>query len=72
MPKSLRQNDRGGDDRTGQRAAPRLIDASDAGDADGAQFAFMPETTAAIHRQKIIHRLRRFSQIILAEKKSSL
>ena len=50
MPKSLGQNDCGGDDRAGQGTATGLIDASDAGDADRAQFLFVTESAAPIHR----------------------
>ncbi len=49
VPKSLRQNDRGGDNWTGQGAAPGFIDPCDAGDTDGAQFLFVTESTAPIH-----------------------
>ena len=49
MPKSFRQNDCGGDDWTGQGAAPRLIDPCDTGDTNRAQFFFVTESAAPIH-----------------------
>jgi hypothetical protein len=49
MPKSLRQNDCGGDDWAGQGAAPGFIDPCDAGNTDGAQFLFVTKSTAPIH-----------------------
>jgi len=49
MPKSLRQNDCGSDDWTGQGAAPGFIDPCDAGDTDGAQFLFVTKSAAPIH-----------------------
>jgi hypothetical protein len=56
MPKSFRKDDRRRDDRAGQRAASRFIDARDRGDTERAQSAFIAETTAAIHRGKILKR----------------
>jgi hypothetical protein len=50
MPELLRKDYRRRYDRTGQRAAPRFIDASDRGDTERAQSAFMPETTTTVHR----------------------
>jgi hypothetical protein len=49
MLEFFRQNNGCRDDGTGQRAAPCFIHAGDGGDAEGAQFAFIPETTASIH-----------------------
>ena len=49
MPKFFGENDRGRYDRPGQRAAARFIDAGDRRDTEGAQSAFMPETTATVH-----------------------
>ena len=54
MPKFFGQNDRGGYDRASQRAAPRFVDAGDRGDTEGAQSAFMAETTATVHPGKIL------------------
>jgi hypothetical protein len=50
MPEFFGKNDRCGDHGTGERAAPGFVDAGDRGDTEGAEFAFMPEATAAIHR----------------------
>ena len=49
MPEFFRKNDGSRDDGAGERAAPRFIDAGDRGDTEGADFAFMPETTATVH-----------------------
>jgi len=49
VPELLGQDNRCRYDRTGQRAAPRFIDAGDRRDAEGAQSAFMPETTTTVH-----------------------
>jgi hypothetical protein len=54
MAKFLRKNNRGRDNRPGQRAAPRFVDAPDAGNADRAQFFFMPKSAAPIHHRKIL------------------
>jgi hypothetical protein len=56
VPKFFRQNNRGGYDRARECAAPSFIDAGDGRDAEAAQFAFVPETTASIHRGKILKR----------------
>jgi hypothetical protein len=50
----LRKNNRGRDHRTGKRAATGFIDPGDRGNPERAQFAFMPEATAPIHRRKIL------------------
>ena len=52
MAKFFGKNDGGGDNGAGERAAPGFIDARDRRDAEGAEFAFMPEATAAIHRRQ--------------------
>ena len=49
MPEFFRENNGRSYDRPGQRAAARFIDPGDRRDTKGAQFAFMPETTATIH-----------------------
>ncbi len=49
MSKAVRQNDGGRDNRTGQRAAPGFIDASDARDADGPQSSFVTESATPVH-----------------------
>jgi hypothetical protein len=51
MTKLLGEHHRCRYDRTGQRAAPRLINACNRGDAERAQSAFMPEATATIHER---------------------
>ena len=56
VPEFFRKNDGGGYDRTGERAAPRLIDARDGRNSERAQFAFMPESAAPIHWGKILKR----------------
>jgi hypothetical protein len=46
----LRENCRGGYDRSGEGTTSRFVDAGDTGDTEGPEFAFMPETTATVHR----------------------
>jgi hypothetical protein len=50
MPEFFWKNHRGGDNGTGERAAPGFVDTRNRGDTEGAEFAFMPEATAAIHQ----------------------
>jgi hypothetical protein len=52
VPEFFGKNDGGGDNGAGKRAAAGFIDARDRGDTEGAEFAFMPEATAAIHREE--------------------
>ncbi len=54
MPKFLRKNDSGGYDWPRERSAAGFVDAGDGGDTEGAEFAFMPEPTATVHRGKIL------------------
>ena len=49
VAKFFRKNDGSGYDRPGESAAACFIDAGDRGDTEGADFAFMPETTATVH-----------------------
>ena len=49
MPEFFRKDDSGGYDGTGQRAAARFVNSGDRRDAECAQSAFMPETTATVH-----------------------
>jgi hypothetical protein len=46
----LRENYRGGHDGSGECTPSRFVDAGDAGDTERPEFAFMPETTATVHR----------------------
>jgi len=50
VPEFFRKNYSRGYDRPGQCTAPRFVDARDRGNAQRAQFAFMPESAATIHR----------------------
>ena len=54
VPEFFRKNNRRRYDRPGQRAAPCFIDAGDRRNSERAQFAFMPESAAAIHPGKIL------------------
>jgi hypothetical protein len=49
VPEFLRENNCCRYDWTRQRATPRFIDAGDRGDAESAEFSFMPESAAPIH-----------------------
>jgi hypothetical protein len=49
VPEFFRKNNRRRYDRPGQRPASCLVDAGDGGNSERAQFAFMPESAAAIH-----------------------
>ena len=49
VPEFFRKNNRCRYDGAGQCAAPRFVDAGDRGNSECAQFAFMPESAAAIH-----------------------
>ncbi len=50
MSEFLRQNHRGGDNRTGESAATSLIDPGDVSDTDGTQFFFIAKSAAPIHQ----------------------
>jgi hypothetical protein len=54
VPEFLREDDRGGDDWTGERPAPSLINSRDGRDAERPEFAFMPKTAAPVHARKIL------------------
>jgi len=49
MTEFFGKDDRGGHDRTGERAAASFIDAGDRRDTKCAQSAFMAKTTATVH-----------------------
>ena len=49
VPELLRKNYHGRHDWTGERATAGFIDPRDGGNTERAQFAFMPESAAAIH-----------------------
>ena len=49
VPEFLRENNRRRYDWSGQRATPRFVDARDRGDAESAEFSFMPESAATVH-----------------------
>jgi hypothetical protein len=50
VPKFFRENNRSGYDRSRERATSRFVDTGDGGDTERAQFAFMSEPTATVHR----------------------
>jgi hypothetical protein len=54
----LRENDGGSYNRAGKRTAPRFIDAGECRNSEGAQFALMPKTAAAIHRRENTKKLK--------------
>ena len=58
VPEFLRENYRGGYDRSGEGTTSRFVDAGDTGDTERAKFAFMPEATSPIHRQENTEKLR--------------
>jgi len=49
----LRENDRRRYDWPGQRATPGFIDPGNRGNAEGAQFAFMPKPATPVHAGKL-------------------
>jgi hypothetical protein len=49
MAEFFRKDDGSRYHRAGQGTPPGFIDAGDRGDTDGAEFSFMPETTATVH-----------------------
>jgi hypothetical protein len=53
VPEFLRENYRGGYDRSGEGTTSRFVDAGDTGDTERPEFAFMPETTATVHRHTV-------------------
>jgi hypothetical protein len=46
----FRENYRGCYNRSGECTTSRFVDAGDTGDTERPEFAFMPETTATVHR----------------------
>jgi hypothetical protein len=58
VPEFFRKNNGCGYDGPRERAAPGFIDARDGGDPERTQFAFMPETTATVHRRENTEMLR--------------
>src|SRR5688572_5023189 len=54
MLEFLWQNNRGCYHRASEGTPARFINSGDRGDTESAKFAFMPETTAAIHEGKIL------------------
>jgi hypothetical protein len=56
VPEFFRKNNRSCYDWTGKRAATGFIHARNGRDAEAAQPAFMPETTATIHWGKLLKR----------------
>lgn len=53
VPEFFRKNDGGSYDRPRESASPGFVDAGDRRDTEGAEFAFMPEAAAAIHRRTL-------------------
>jgi hypothetical protein len=51
VPEFLRKNYDGRHDWTGERATAGFIDPRDGGNTERAQFAFMPESAATVHRR---------------------
>ena len=49
MLEFFRKNNRRRYDRSGERPASRFIDARDGGNAERAQFAFVPKSAASVH-----------------------
>ena len=58
MSKFFRQQNRRRYHWSGERAAPRFIDASDSNDSGGAQFLFVTKSAAPIHPRKSLADLR--------------
>jgi hypothetical protein len=54
VPEFFRKDDGRRHDGTRERAATGLINACDRGNSERAQFAFVPESAAAIHPGKIL------------------
>jgi hypothetical protein len=53
VPKFFGQNNCGGNNRSGERAAPRFIDTGDSNDSGSAQFLFVPKSATPIgHRRE--------------------